>query len=405
MKPASAFARCEAYPLGASLTLAELEGDLEKIYGRLLEEEPVSWIEALGMWWVVRDEDVRTLLADPRLQTTSPRSTILETFGDQMLSSEGPQHRLYRRVAQPAFQPAAVRAALTGRITALAERLVDDFSGGQVELRGAFAARLPVQTMLAVFGLPEADEQLLREWYDAFEGGLANFTGDDGLRRRAGHAMAEFHTHLQGAIERTKEAGGESLLARLISRSGEGRPLGDPEIRRNAAIIMFGGISTVEALILNAVWSLNRNPDARQVALRDPARWSSVIEETIRWQSPVQSATRHASCDIRFHGHLFAAGDVVNCMLGAANRDPRAWPDPGRFDIGRARAQRHLGFATGPHFCLGMHLARLQGRIALEVLHRRLPGLALVGDAGPQSPGGFEFRQPRSLWLEWKTAQ
>jgi cytochrome P450 len=171
-------------------------------------------------------------------------------------------------------------------------------------------------------------------------------------------------------------------------------------MHRNLLIILFGGISTVEALILNALWVLFNNLGLRETILNAPDRIADLLEETMRWLSPVQSATRHVVADTEYANIFLSAGETINCMLGAANHDPAVFPDPERFDLARPNAKKHLGFAIGPHSCIGLHLAKLEARIALETLMRRLPGLALVSFA-QSSPEGNEFRQPRRMDVVW----
>lgn len=391
--------RAARYPLGAAVAEADLLADPYPTYRALQAAEPVSWIASLGMWWVVGYDQVAEILtAGEAFTTASDSSTILGTFGPQMLSVEGADHDRYKHAARPAFQPRALREALEADILAWADNLIDGFPPEGVDLRAAFAARLPVRTMLGVFGLPARDEPLLRCWYDSFERALANFTGDAAVRGAAVVNVEAFHALLQDALDRARSAPSTTLLSMLARQPAE-RALSDDEIRRNAAIIMFGGISTVEALILNTIWSLSRHPDIEARVRADLSLLPRVIEEVLRWQSPVQSATRHVTHDIDFHGHRFRAGETVNCMLAAANRDPTFLEDGERFDIERAPAPRHLTFALGHHLCLGRHLARMQARIALEQLYTRCPGLS-VADHGA-APRGYEFRQPPVLPVTW----
>jgi cytochrome P450 len=127
------------------------------------------------------------------------------------------------------------------------------------------------------------------------------------------------------------------------------------------------------------------------------------IEETMRWLSPVQSATRHVAAAFEWQGIDFAAHETVNCMLGAANRDPSIFLDPDRFDLDRENCRRHLGFATGTHACLGSHLAKTEVQIGLAILLTRLQNVHLVKSQS-EPPSGYEFRQPRKLTVSWDWA-
>jgi cytochrome P450 len=267
---------------------------------------------------------------------------------------------------------------------------------GRAEFRAAFAARLPVQVMLSLCGVPAAEEPRLRGWYDHFEAALANFSGDQGVRDAARQSVAEFHALLDSQI-RSKGAERSSLVAHLL---GAPDRLDDEAIKRNLSIIFFGGISTVEALLLNALWALFETPGALDRVRRDTGQIPQAIEETMRWLSPVQSATRHVTERFEWQYVELAPDDTVNGMLGAANRDPSVFVEADRFDLDRKNSRRHLGFATGAHSCLGAQLAKAEARIALETVLTRLPGLKLERESS-EPPSGYEFRQPRRLTVSW----
>jgi cytochrome P450 len=285
------------FPLGHAVTLEELERDPYPVFTRLREWEPISWVAALNLWYVVGYEDVRTALLDSRrLTTASPQSTIFDTFGAHMLTTEGETHDRYRKATRHAFTPVFIHEHLEPAIGAAAAELVKGFENeGCADLRTVFASRLPIQVMLLLCGLPAQAEMQMRRWYDSFEAALANFSGDPGIRDRARQSVAEFHTLLDEAIGSVKKDATEySLLAQLVKAPAAER-LSNDEIKRNLSIIFFGGISTVEALMLNCLWTLFEHPDALARVQRDHAMLPQVIEETMRWLSPVQSATRHVT--------------------------------------------------------------------------------------------------------------
>jgi cytochrome P450 len=390
------------FPLGHDITLDELERDPYPVFARLREQEPISWVAALNMWYVVGYEDVRTALLDSsHLTTASAQSTIFDTFGAHMLTTEGEVHDRYRRATRHAFTPGYVREHLEPAISATASDLVKAFEKqGRVELRAAFAARLPIQVMLRLCGLPAQAETQMRGWYDSFEAALANFTGDPAIRGRAQRSVAEFHSRLDDAIDSVSaETDEHSLLAHLV-RAPAAERLSNDEIKRNLSIIFFGGISTVEALLLNCLWALFEHPEALERVQGDHGVLPQAIEETMRWMSPVQSATRHVTAAFEWRGIEFAAHETVNCMLGAANRDPSIFSAPDRFNLDRENCRRHLGFATGAHACLGSHLAKTEVRIGLATLLGRLENMRLHR-LESESPRGYEFRQPRKLTVSW----
>ncbi len=388
------------FPIGHEITLAELDCNPYPAFARLREREPISWIPALNMWYIVGYEDVRTALLDTtRLTTASAQSTIFDTFGAHVLTTEGTTHDRYRQALRHPFTPTFIRAHLEPAIVAAATALVDELQNcGLADLRAEFASRLPIQVILLVCGLPAGAEPHMRRWYDSFEAALANFARDESIRTAAKRSVAEFHALLDTAIDSVRHAD-DSLLARLVNAPADQR-LDDDEIKRNLSIVFFGGISTVEALVLNSLWAMFEHPEVLARARRDLTVLPQVIEETMRWLSPVQSATRHVTEPFEWHGIQFSTHDTVNCMLGAANRDPSIFADPDRFDPDRTNSRRHLGFATGAHACLGSHLAKAEVRIGLETLLGRLHHIRLERSL-TTPPRGYEFRQSRKLTVSW----
>jgi cytochrome P450 len=393
-------AKEDRFPVGREITLEELDRDPYPAFERLRRYEPISWIAALNMWYLVGHEDVRSALLDTsRLTTESAQSTILDTFGAHILTTEGALHERYRQALRQPFTPSFIRSHLEAAIEAAAAALIENFQKqGQAEVRSVFASRLPIQVILLVCGLPPQAEPQMRRWYDSFEAALANFTRDHEIRENAQRSVVEFHSLLDAAIHSSIGVDDNSLLARLV-RTPANERLSDDEIKRNLSIIFFGGISTVEALLLNSLWALFEHPDVLQRIQSDLALLPQLIEETMRWMSPVQSATRHVITPFEWRGIEFASHDTVNCMLGAANRDPSVFTDPDRFDLDRSNSRRHLGFATGTHACLGLHLAKVEVRIGLEAL-LRLRNLRLERSL-TQPPNGYEFRQSRRMTLCW----
>ena len=393
------------FPIGSAVTAAELAHDPYDIYRRLRESEPISWVRELNMYYVVRYDLVDRILKDPKRFTVgTERSTLFDTFGTHLLTVEDPLHARYRSSFAPTFLPGILRDTLEAQIRSHTTGLIAEFTGaGEVELRSAFAARLPILTMLSLLGLPLEHEPSLRRWYDSFERALANFQWDAEIRTAARDNVERFRRLIRERVEHfRRHPEPQSLLSTLAHAPPEAR-LDEEAIERNALIILFGGISTVEALILNALYALSMNPGSLARVRADPSILRAVLDETIRWAGPVQSATRHVAHDTQVAGIPLYAGETVNCMIAAANRDPKIFADPDRFDIDRPGLRKHLGFAIGPHHCLGSSLAKLEGRIALEELLSRLPGCR-IADTAAAKPHGSEFRQPQELNLVWDTS-
>jgi cytochrome P450 len=394
--------RKESFPVGSSVSLEELARDPYPTYARMQSDEPVSWVPALGMYYVVRYDDVQAMLQEPgHFAVGTEYSTLYDTFGRHMLTVDGELHEEYRSAFQPHFGVSALRTHIESRIRAHVDRLIDGFAAQRrVEARRAFAARLPILTMLSLLGLPADLEQEMRDWYDSFEAALANFTWQADIRERARRNVTTLRQRVQAALDHYRETPAADALLSALANAPGGSSLTDEALQRNALIILFGGISTVEALILNSLFALSTSPETLESVRANHSLIPSALEETMRWSGPVQSATRHVLADMTFAGVEFKRGDIVNCMIAAANRDPRKFADPHRFDISRPGLRQHLGFAIGPHHCLGLHLAKLEARIALEHVFSRLPN-SRVDLAGTSGPCGHEFRRPSRLTLAW----
>jgi cytochrome P450 len=384
----------------AAITLEALGADPYPLYAALREKDPIVFAPRLGFWIVTRYDDVRDMLLDAeRFVVGGDASLLFQTFGEHMLSSDGARQRRYRDGrTQAAFMAKPVAARFGRAIGRRVAGLLDQIFGSECgDLRPIFAAGLPIQVMLDVFGLPDEDEAMFRTWYDSFEAALANHAADEGVATRAAADVAAFHAYFQTRIELARRTPGRSLLDDFLERAVEER-LTDAELRRNALIIFFGGISTVEALILNALWALFRHPSALAAVRADPALLPAALDETMRWLAPVQTATRHTLTATNFKGVTMPSQATIACALASANRDPGVFVNPDIFDIGRANARKHLGFAVGPHHCLGQHLAKAEAVAALTALLSRAPRLRLMHDVEPE---GHEFRQPRSLHVSW----
>jgi cytochrome P450 len=174
----------------------------------------------------------------------------------------------------------------------------------------------------------------------------------------------------------------------------------EEEILAAARVIIFGGLETTAAMLPNTGLARLSHPAQYEVVCANPHLLTQAMEESLRWEAPVQSCTRYVTRPIVVQEVEFLPGEMVQCMVGAANRDPEHFIDPEAFDLGRSNARDHLSFAMGKHFCLGAELARLEVEIGLRILFVCLPRLRL-DPAWPSSPQGHEFRSPPRLEVRW----
>ena len=350
------------------------------------------------MWFVTRRDDVVSVLRDPALfSTDSAQSTIRDTFGPQMLSAEGEQHRRYKSQCSAPFNTRAVNEHAVPHIRAKVTELVDTFAERHtVDCRPALTSELAVYIVATVLGIPAPLHGAIRNWYEAFAASLANFSWNADVRARGHAAVHQFREAVLPVIGSLGQDSTRSLLGTLAHATQD--RLADDEIISNALIVLFGGIETTESTILNVIWTLLRHPNALAAVRRTPALMPGAVEEAMRWEPAVQSCTRHTVRQVELGGVSIAAGDTVQCMLGAANRDPAYFPDPDRYDFTRSNANDHLSFGAGKHFCLGAALARAEVYAVLTILLDRFPALRADPERG-SAPFGYEFRSPPELHM------
>ena len=388
------------FPLGSQARLEALSSDPYPVLKALQEQEPVSWVPEAQAWFVTRRADCLSILLDSATFSVASSASLLEdTLGQTMLSTDGTRQRQLRQPFNAPFAPREVQAHMAASITSYVHDLIKGFARrGQADLKSAFADRLALWTVLTVLGLPIHDFPTVRGWFTDIAHALGNFARDPEVRERGRAAAAEFGTYAGAHLERLRREPDGSVLAAVAS-SGE---LSDEEILAAARVIVFGGLETTAAMLANTLWALLSHPAQHEAVRANSALLPQAIEEALRWEPPVQSCTRFVTQPVDVQGIALSPGEMVQCMVGAANRDPQHFADPDVFDLGRANARDHLSFAIGKHFCLGAALARLEGEIGLRLLFERLPGLHLDA-ARPSSPRGHEFRSPPTLHVRWDT--
>jgi cytochrome P450 len=373
--------------------IAELTEDPHPALARMRERDPVCWLPSLGAWLVTGHGLATEVLRDSETFTVDdPRFTTAQVTGPSMLSLDGAAHARHRAPFAHAFRPAAL-SGVADFAAAEAARLTDGIAAGSAaELRATVAGPLAAAVMTEALGLTQATPATVLAWYADIVAAVSALAGTGAREAPAVRSFAE----LAAAIRASIRSGRVSLLAEA---AGAG-DLSEAETVSNAAVLLFGGIDTTEGMILNAVWHLLSHPAQLHLVRADPALLPNAIEESLRLEPAAAVVDRFATRDVRLGGAPIRAGDPVTVSIAGANRDPEVFADPGRYDIRRENAGRHLAFAHGPHFCLGAHLARAETSAAVGTLLGRLPGLRL--DPGqPSAPRGLVFRKPPVLHVRW----
>jgi len=384
-----------------SITIEELERDPYPLYARLREEQPVAFVPAVQLWLVTRHDDVRHVDLTPEVFTgaTDP-STLNRTMGVNMLGSEGPEQAWIRQVVEPPFRPRDVEERTQGMIPKLAHELIDGFAErGEVDLFTEFCDPMSVLTLRFMLGLDEVPWQDILAWNQGMMIGLANFEGDPAKQTPADEASGALGTAIERVLDRLETAPDGSVLSWMLRADEDDRRMNREQIVANTRLMLSGGLQEPRDLIALAMWALGKHPAQLEEVREDRSLIRAAVEETLRWAGPVGTSTRQTVKATELAGVELPEGALIGAVLSSANRDPRRWTDPDRFDIHRKEGA-HLAFAIGAHFCLGAWFGRHLARVSLEVLLDRLPGLRLDPDR-PATLSGWEFRAPDSTWVLW----
>jgi cytochrome P450 len=362
------------------------------VYRRLRDESPVLLVQGIlgDDYLVTRHDDVRAVLTDPeRFSSRGNARGIGLVMGRTILEMEGKEHLRQRSLVTPFFGPSAIRGGLDATIERIAHELIDGFArAGRADLVAQFTFTFPIRVVCHVIGIPVDDYETFHRW------GIDLISvGDDPPR---GFAAAErIVEYLRPVLDARRREPRGDLLSKLIHAEVDGQRLTDEEVLSFLRLLLPAGAETTYRLIGSMLFALLTHPDAMADVLADRAALDLALEETLRWESPVQYVSREATVPVSLGGVEIPAGHLVSAALGSANRDERRHPDPDRFDLHRD-ADEHLAFGFGQHFCAGSHLARAEARIAVAALLDRLPNLRLEA-ADAATMVGLAFRSPDRL--------
>ncbi|MDI2029693.1 cytochrome P450 [Saccharopolyspora sp. TS4A08] len=338
-------------------------------YARLRDEAPVYRNDELDFWALSRHADVAALFRDnTRLSNANGVSLDPAAWGPDahrtmsFLALDDPRHNRLRSLVSRGFTPRRVRD-LQPRILELARHHLEPaLESGEFDFVADFAGKFPMDVISELMGVPEADRDRLRELADTV------------MHREEGvfdvpQAAMEASLHLVGyyadMLAERRRSPTDDLTSALLAAEIDGDRLSDEEIIAFLFLMVVAGNETTTKLLANAVHWAHLNPDERAKPFADPERVSDWIEETLRYDTSSQMVARTATEDVPLDGGTIPAGARVLLLIGAANRDPRAFADPDRYDLDRRGENPLVSFGGGTHFCLGAHLARLEARIAL----------------------------------------
>ena len=362
------------------------------VYRRLRDEQPVIALNTMMgiIHMVTRYDDIAMILRDQRRFSSRGNARgIGLVMGRTLLEMDGVEHVRHRNLISPFFSPHSMRSSMPPVVDEIVHALIDGFVGdGRADLVKQFTFVFPMRVIAHIIGVPIDD-------YAQFHHMALDLIsmGDDPARAfAASQALVEYLTPLLAArkVEPT-----DDLLSKLLHAEIDGQRLTDEEVINFLRLLLPAGADTTYRLSGTCLHVLLTQPDVREAVLADRGKIEPLIQEVLRWESPVQFVSRETTEPVVVSGHEIPAEALLSVTIGSANRDERKFADPDRFDLER-KNDDHLGFGFGQHFCAGSHLARLETRAALNALLDRLPNLRLRPDE-PSRVVGLAFRSPDRL--------
>jgi cholest-4-en-3-one 26-monooxygenase len=372
-----------------------VSGDPHPIWAELRATDPVHWTERKGksgFWSVTKYEDVLTVYRDP-MQFSSEGGITLGTdeppdpneprrdfgFRQMMILTDPPRHTRMRQLVNRRFTPRAlaphephIRAITTEIIDAIAER-------GECDLVVDVAAKLPTAVICEMLGVPREDWDLMFTFGNQSLGADdPEYQMDGSARKTAAQGQQNVFNYFIAMITDRRKNPTDDLVSALTHGEVEGDKLTDLEILFNCFLLILGGQETTRNAISGGVDALIANPEQRARLMADKSMMPVAVEEILRWTSPITHIMRTATADTELRGRTIHKGDRVLLWNASANRDEDVFADPYHFDIER-QPNNHVAFGYGEHFCLGANLARVELRVMLDELLRRLPDMQTAG--------------------------
>jgi cytochrome P450 len=373
-------------------------------YKELRDKTPVAWIEPMQAWAASRYADVDFILRNPRLfssalwNETASGDLVVVPEAPGLLSMDPPDHTRMRKLANKGFTPRLIRA-MEPRVRAIAQELLQSFkTQAEIDLVPALSVPLPIITIAEMLGVEVGRQTDFKRWSNDLVRSL-NRPTDETVRSEIQQSIREIRSYLEAMIEKRRTEPGEDLITAFVQAEEERQVLTAIEILGLTVLLLAAGNETTTNLIGNTVLALLAHPEEFAKVRTDRAKVPALIEEVLRYDSPVHVIFRQATQDIELEGGKLPAGATILVLLGAANRDERKFPNPDRFDVER-NPPDHVAFGYGIHYCLGAPLARLEGRIALEALLFDCPPFTPVRTQVPRI-AAFLVRGPQTLPLRF----
>jgi cytochrome P450 len=347
---------------------------------------------------VGRDVAYRALEDDKTFSCSVTGEAMRDVMGRTILEMEGVEHLQHRKLVAHAFRPRAQERWDAEVVRPLVHELIDAFADqGRVELVKGFLYTYPIQVIARILGLPDEDFLQFQRWAIS----IIAHEGDKGRGRAAGEALGDY---LRPILAERRAEPRNDVISDLVTARIDGEVLTDEEILPFLKLLMPAGGETTYRATGNLIYALLTHPDQLDRVRADRSLLPAAVEEALRWEPPLQMLARtpHTSTDLA--GTTVDPGDLLVVVMGSANHDPVLGEGLEDYDIDRGTTH-HLTFGSGPHMCLGMHLAKMEMRVAVDVLLDRLPNLRLDPEAmaaeDPPHIHGSTFRSPTALPVVW----
>lgn len=384
----------------------EIHEDPYPVYRRLRDEDPVHRNERLGFWALSRYQDVMDAFRDAaRFSSRHGVSLDPDAFHDRahtnmsFLAMDPPRQTRMRALVSRGFTPRRVQS-MEPRIREITREHIEAFAGaGRCDFVADFAGKLPMDVISELIGVPREDRGEVRTWADRV---VHREEGVTGVPPAAAESAMKLVRYLQAMIADRRARPGDDLTSSLLEAELDGERLSELDIIGFLFLMAIAGNETTTKLLANAMYWLWRHPGERDRLRADPGMVPFWVEETLRFDNSTQALARLVTEDVELHGRTLRAGDKAVLLVGSANRDERIFPDPDRYDLLRDTSQS-LSFGRGNHFCLGASLARLEGRVALEEIHARIPDYE-VDSSGIERVHSVNVRGFAALPIEFPEA-
>src|SRR5688572_6771376 len=377
----------------SNLQRPEVRANPYPFYNQLRVADPLHWDEEMGFWVLTRYRDIASVYTNPHFSRAQglmrgfdrlPEASqciaepVYHSFSKTVLYADPPYHTRLRGLMNNAFTPRRVEQ-MRPRIQQIVDELLDIVQAkGHMDAIHDLAYSLPILVIADMLGLPAQDRQRFKEWSDDLFATLGTVRqASPEVLERAARSLAEMTEYVTDLSKERRRQPRADLLSALLAVVAASEGLTEEQLVANINVLLSASHDTTTNLIGNGLLALLQHPSQMQALRDDPTLVASAVEEMMRYDNPVQIAYRSAAEDVEIAGKWIRKGQLVNSILGAANRDPERYSDPNRFDVARDQG-KHLGLGLGIHFCLGAPLLRQETQIAFSTILQRFPELHLA---------------------------